>query len=71
MFQNQVIVRAPIKASSLVVGRRRQKGQNLEIAFRLTLFIMSELIIDSKLATAGPGHFKLQKYPPKENYIKK
>ena len=32
---------------------------------------MSELIINSKLATAGPGHFELQKYPPKENYMKK
>ena len=31
---------------------------------------MSELIINSKLATAGPGHIELQKYPPKENYIK-
>ena len=36
----------------------------------LTLFIMSELIINSKLATAGPRHFELQKYPPKENYTK-
>ena len=36
----------------------------------LTLFIMSELI-NSKLATAGSGHFELQKYPPKENYVKK
>ena len=26
---------------------------------------MSELIINSKLATAGPGHFELQKYPHK------
>ena len=32
---------------------------------------MSELIINSKLATAGPAHFELQKCPPKENYIKK
>ena len=32
---------------------------------------MSEFIINSKLATAGPRHFELQKYPPKENYMKK
>ena len=32
---------------------------------------MSELIINSKLATAGPRHFELQNYPPKEKYMKK
>ena len=37
----------------------------------VTLFIMSELITNAKLATAGPWHFELQKYPPKENYKKK
>ena len=43
--------------------------QNISISISsflvLTLFIMSELIINSKLATAGPGHFELQKYPLK------
>ena len=37
----------------------------------LTLFIMWELIIKSKLAPAGPGHFQLQKYPPKRKLYKK
>ena len=32
---------------------------------------MSELIINSKLATAGPGHFELQKYPPKRKLYEK
>ena len=32
---------------------------------------MSKLTINSRLLTAGPGHFELQKYPPKENYMKK
>ena len=35
------------------------------------LFIMCKLIINSKLATAGLEHFELQKYPLKENYMKK
>ena len=37
----------------------------------LTLFIMSELIINWKLATVGPGHFELQKYPPKRKLYEK
>ena len=37
----------------------------------LTLFIMRELIINSKLATAGPGHFELQKYTPKRKLYQK
>ena len=32
---------------------------------------MSELIINSKLATAGPGHFELQEYPLTGNCMKK
>ena len=32
---------------------------------------MSELIINSKLATAGRGHFELQKYPPKRKLYEK
>ena len=38
---------------------------------QLTLIIMSELIINSKLATAGPRHFDLQKYPPKRKLYEK
>ena len=37
----------------------------------LTLFIMSELIINSKLATAGPGHFELHKYSQKRRSYEK
>ena len=36
----------------------------------LTLFIMCELLINSKLATAGPGHFELQNYPLEEYCMK-
>ena len=32
---------------------------------------MWELIIKSKLATAGPGHFQLQKYPHKRKLYEK
>ena len=32
---------------------------------------MGVVMINSKLATAGLRHFELQKYPPKENYMKK
>ena len=37
----------------------------------LTLFIMSELIVNSKLAKVGHGHFKLHKYPPKRKFYEK
>ena len=37
---------------------------NFKVA-TLTLFIRSKLIINSKLVTAGPWHFELQKYPSK------
>jgi hypothetical protein len=33
--------------------------------------ILSELIVNSKLATAGPRHFELQKYPPKRKLYEK
>ena len=47
-------------------------NQGLEdVRFPLTLFIMSELIINSKLATDEPRHFELQKYPLKENCMRK
>ena len=45
--------------------------QNENAATTLTLFIMTELIINLKLATAGPRHLELQKYPPKrKSYLK-
>ena len=37
----------------------------------LTVFIMNNLIINLKLATAGPGHYELQKYPPKRKLYEK
>ena len=46
------------------------KPQNIEEG-NLTLFIMCELIINLKLATAGSRYFELQKYPPKENCMMK
>ena len=35
----------------------------------LILFIMWELISNSKLATAGPRHFELQKYFPEKTRL--
>ena len=48
----------------------KQRELERKIIF-LTLFIMCKLIINSKLATAGPGHFELQKYLPKRKLYEK
>ena len=37
----------------------------------MTLFFLCELIINSNFANAEPGHFEMQKIPPKENLLKK
>ena len=37
----------------------------------LTLFTMWVLIINTNFATAGPGHFELQKYSPKRKLYEK
>ena len=43
---------------------------NFKVA-TLTLFIRSKLIINSKLVTAGPWHFELQKCPPNRKLYEK